>query len=640
MDQLLAPTSITVVGSVSHPSKPGAKTVQHLRDAGFPGELFACSTAADAPACDVAVVALPAVAVGDAIAELDDRVGQFVVYSSGFGEVGSTTLADPRLRRRLLGPNSVGYYSARGRAPVTFAKVFDGITDCAIGPGVALVSHSGAFGVRVVSAARQRGLHIGTFVATGNEDGWDVPEVIRGLVQSPRHRPRVLVLYLEGARDGVRLMSALSAARDHDVRVVALVGGRSERAAEAARSHTAAVTPDHEVFVEVLRSYQVRVVDSDRALVEGAIALATTASLPHRPRLGILSGSGGAGVVLTDLLDGVGARMPELSVDLCARLASLLPAFASTQNPVDVTASVIGNPDLMSRCRSEMIESGELDCLVTIGRIDHAEVGDHSGIPSIAALLDGDTATLAPLIERGASVVGDLQGAATAVGLLAQPYPSFVRRTLPPVSEALDEISDAATSLDIVRAAGVEVAPWRFVHDTEEARRAGDELGWPVVLKANVTAGTHKRAAGAVVVGVTADDVAEHMQHLSTLGHGVIVARQFARSTEFFVGVRHDPMFGVVVSVGLGGSDVELIRRVVSVPGDLSADMIDRRLDDSVLPGDRNATERSLLADAAVALADHLSRTGLHTIECNPLVRIADRLVALDARALPRRHDQ
>jgi acetyltransferase len=129
------------------------------------------------------------------------------------------------------------------------------------------------------------------------------------------------------------------------------------------------------------------------------------------------------------------------------------------------------------------------------------------------------------------------------------------------------------------------------------------------------------------------------MRHLSELGRGVIVARQFARSTEFFVGVRHDPMFGVVVSVGLGGSDIELIRRVVSVPGDLTTDVIDQLLAESVLPGDGNATERSLLATGALALADHLSRTGLHTIECNPLVRIADRLVALDARALPRRHE-
>lgn len=639
LSRLLRPERVAIVGSVSAPDRMGARTARHLAEAGFAGEVEAVSDAGElAPGpIDVAVVAVPARAVPDVLGRLAGRAEHAIVYSSGFGEAGGTALRGIDAPA-LVGPNTVGVYWAPARAVLTFAQAFDDLVDCRTGRGVALVSQSGAFGARVVRAARHRGLVIDGFVATGNEDRLTAADALAGLVALETDRPRAVGLYLESVRDGAALAHGLALAAEHDVHVVVLVGGRTAAGADAAHSHTAAVSPDHAVLDELVRLHGGATVRSDRELVDALVALAHHDPVAGR-RVAVVTGSGGAGVVAADLLAAHGARVPPLGAATRSALAARLPSYAAVANPVDVTAQAIADTTVVGDVVADLAASGDVDAVLVVARGPQAESLRRRGgdVPVVVALLDGEDRTVAGLVEEGVVALGDLEaGVRATVALLRDDVPLAARST--PVVAARDDgaapAGDQLTSLRAVEQAGVPVAPWVVARSAQEARDAVARLGAPVVVKANVGAAVHKAAAGAIRLDLTTPDaVAAAFAAMGT--PEVVVARQLRGGPELFAGVRRDPVFGLVVVAGLGGGAMELLDRTVSLPADASLRWLTRRVHDVVFGGaERWTTLAEQLAAAARRLVELAARTGADLAECNPLIPGDDGLVALDARLL------
>ncbi|MEU1951111.1 acetate--CoA ligase family protein [Nocardia rhamnosiphila] len=640
LTRLLSPRSIAVVGATSKPTGLGSRTLAHLRDAGFSGAVVTPS--ADEPLreeVDVALISVPAAAVPAVLDSVDGLARFAVVYSSGFEEVGATA---PRTSRGtiLIGPNTVGLYYAPARAVLTFAQAFDTLVDCRHGSGAFLVSQSGAFGARVVSAAARYGFHLDGFAGTGNEAQLDACTLARGVLAAAR--PRVLMLYLEGLRDTYALEALLADARDAGVPVVCLLGGRSAAGATAAASHTAAVSADAAVTSEVFRAYGAVLVGSDRDLVVSALGLALLGPVRGR-RIGIVTGSGGAGVVASDILGAAGTSVPALSPATRQELAQHLPAIASTANPVDVTAQTIGDDETLGRVCHILRASGEVDAVLVVGRENQAAaVGAVAGaaIPTVLATLDREPRTVRPLIENGHVVLPDLDTAcralSAATGHDTGPWtrPRLLRPA--PARPALPDEPRASDSLRLVAEAGVEVAPWQPAHTPEAAERIGTELGWPVVLKSDVAAGVHKARAGGVALDIDRPTVRRTAEELLAGSGTVIVARQLRCSLELFVGIRQDPRWGPVVSAGLGGAHIELLNRTVALPVFLGEEHLAERLDEVLfarVPG-RYDEVAPALARVATRLAGLAARTGAALVECNPLGWHDGRPVALDARVV------
>src|SRR4030095_11768240 len=139
-----------------------------------------------------------------------------VMFSSGFAETGAEGRAmQTELARRcaaggmkLLGPNSLGMFNVRAGLYSTFSSYFDPLWP-RTGP-VGIASQTGALGTYFLALAVERGLGFSHFVATGNEADVDVAACVEWLADDPQ--TGVIMIYLEGCRDGARLRAALARA--------------------------------------------------------------------------------------------------------------------------------------------------------------------------------------------------------------------------------------------------------------------------------------------------------------------------------------------------------------------------------------------------------------------------------------------
>lgn len=636
---LLSPQCVAVIGGTSRESGLGSRTLRHLRDARFAGEILTPDPREGLDRdVDVALLCVPAAATQQVLDRIDGRARFAVVFASGFEETGDAALTTSR-GTTLIGPNTVGLYHAPDRALLTFAQAFDTLVDCRHGSGAFLVSQSGAFGARLVTASARYGFHLDGFVGSGNETQLDACTLARGVLAAAS--ARVLLLYLEGIRDARALEAVLADAFTRDVPVVCLLGGLSEAGSAAAASHTAAVSSDTAVTRELFAAYGAQLVRSDRELVLVGLGLSLLGRGGGR-RVGVVTGSGGAGVVAADLLSSRGLTLPALSTALQERLMAHLPPIASPRNPVDITASAIGDDATVEKVSTVLRESGEVDLLLFIGRESQAPAaGAVTGapLPAVVACLDREPATVKPRIEAGEVVMPDLDAACQALAACAAPadtltQPPAAPATAPPAPLMSDPT--ASESLALVAGAGVAVAPWDRAQVAADVQEIGQRLGWPVVLKSDVPAGVHKARAGGVRLDVTESTFAEAGAALLSGGGGMIVARQLRTSLELFAGVRRDGQWGLVVSAGLGGANVELLARTVAMPAGLGETHFAARLQAELfarVPG-RYEGMADRLAAVAYRLVQLAERSGAVLVECNPLGVLDDQLIALDARVL------
>ncbi len=110
----------------------------------------------------------------------------------------------------------------------------------------------------------------------------------------------------------------------------------------------------------------------------------------------------------------------------------------------------------------------------------------------------------------------------------------------------------------------------RLVENLTEAKRAANEIGYPVVLKAVADDLPHKSEFGLVEVGIADEAALERacatlQQRLSALGRGagLLVQEMVRDGVEMFAGISRDRDYGLSLAVGLGGVAIEVMRDVV-----------------------------------------------------------------------------
>lgn len=436
---LLAPASIAVVGASTDSGKVGGMPIRLLRSNGFPGAIYPVHrTAAEIqglPAyrsvadigrpVDLAIVAVPADACLATLDQLiEARVRAAVVFTSGFAETGAAgaalqaTLADGAARHgiALLGPNCLGAMNLRRSVYATFSPV---ALDGAPPPGdVALVSQSGAFGGYAFALARRSGLGLSSWITTGNEAGVQVADAIRWLVDDDD--TRVVLGYVEGARDLPRFEAALDAARAAGKPVALVKVGTTPAGARAARLHTGSDTGDDAAWNRLFDAYGVHRVPTLTALLR----LGTVLSRGRRPRfsdtsrltddgpsrqasipIAILTISGGVGIVMADRAAVHGLTMPPLPAGPAAALVAAVP-FACTENPIDLTGQVFAKADVLIATLHEVARCGTYGYAVVFlaaaGRVPGLWVRIQSSILALIAEPDA-----APLLFCG--VFDDVQ---------------------------------------------------------------------------------------------------------------------------------------------------------------------------------------------------------------------------------------
>jgi acyl-CoA synthetase (NDP forming) len=606
---LFAPRSIAVIGASPDLRKAGGRCVAFLRDFGYDGAVYpvnprrteiggyrAYARIADVPGpVDLAIVLIDAAAVPAVVAEAGEAgVRGVIVCSSGFGELGpdgarleaELVRVAEKYRLPVLGPNSLGLVDLEASLTATFSTAlsFDG--PLRSGP-IALVSQSGAMGAAIFGVAQTDGMvGVGGFVSTGNEAVLGVTDVLSHIGAGERFS--VLLGYVEGLDDGRRLVDGIRSMRAAGKDVVLLKVGRSDAGRAAARSHTGALAGRDEAWQAAFaRSGAIRA-DSPQSLLD----LGQVLVCPRRPRgdrVGVVSMSGGAGVLMTDRLVERGLRVAELDDANRRRIADALPGLPFVGNPLDF-GPVYTDPRAVVTAVRCMAETPDVDLILVFlglspnlaGMVEQplADIADDCGKPLVLAWLGGPVAGRQRLQALGVPAFPDPIRAADAAAALVQsarPLPahlpheaadSAVRtrlRTL--AADGVRELTERETKR-LLADHGIPVTADRPAHSRAEAERIAAAGPGPYAVKAEATDLVHKSDVGAVRLNVGPAEAADAYDAVVAAARGtgahvsgaVIAPMAPPGGVELLMGVRWDEQFGPLVLVGAGGVTSEVAR--------------------------------------------------------------------------------
>ncbi len=359
MDFFFNPRGIALVGATANTNKVGFSILKNL-SASFKGEIypvnprysdidgFKCyASVTEVPdPVDLAIVFVPAPMVPRIIRECAQRgIPGAMIQSAGFAEVGEKgkALQDElteiaRLTGiRIWGPNCMGLVDAiHGKV---FSFVSPAIWDEGLtGGSVSLVVQSGMLSAGFLIDLMTHGkMGISKACSIGNKADVDECDILEYLIEDPH--TGAIALYLESIPEGRRFLDICTRSGKP---IVALKGGRSLKGAQAAMSHTASLAGDREVVSGALAQAGVVEAADFGQMMDLARTLAMYPRVPGqgKSRIAVLTFSGAAGIVSTDLMDQEGLELADLSGDTIERLREIFPSWMPVSNPIDLWPAI------------------------------------------------------------------------------------------------------------------------------------------------------------------------------------------------------------------------------------------------------------------------------------------------------------
>ena len=616
---------------------------------------------------DLACILVSADKVGEAVADCGRAgVGAAIVFSSGFGEAGDggRELEDSVLRLareggvRLLGPNCQGLATFDG-APMlaTFSNAL-ALDRPDHGP-VAYVGQSGAIGGAVLDKARERAIGMSAWVSTGNQADLDVIKLSSAVLD--RCDTKVVLLYMEGLTSGQDFLRLARKAARLGKRIVMLHVGTSERGGSAVSSHTGAMLPPGRVLRTVAREHGVQVVDDVDQLLD--LAVAGCASHPTMGTRGaVVTSSGGGGIIAADRAAECGLSLPTLPQPAQERIGELVPAFAATANPVDVTTALfsgdlaqLGN-DFAEVCR-RVAEPAEVDVVLIVLTMIVGERAERlaAAIENLAGeigkpvhvawltSLGANRLGRARLISAGIPVYDTVSAAIRVISVEAATErdrltlmsgTETIGTTTGSVLPALDQ-RGPASAVAVLDAWGVPQPAWDFV--TSPARPVTGRVGDGMVRYAVKGVGPtlqHKTELNAVYLHVPHDEIELRCREIADgpagdLGlEGFLVQEMVRPGLEMLVSINRQPNgFPPLLVVGFGGVDAEVYADVVTATLPTSTELLRAMLTElrgAALLGEfRGRPARDI--DAFIDLVSNLCRgfaaqPDIREVELNPVM--------------------
>ncbi|PRZ42427.1 acyl-CoA synthetase (NDP forming) [Antricoccus suffuscus] len=679
---LFHPRSIAIVGISGKEVSLTSRPLQYLLRSEFAGALYPVnpnyeelrglkcypSLASIGAPVDLVLSMVPAAGVVDVVRQAGEVAAKaVVVFASGFAEIGpdgaalQQELAEAARAAnvRVLGPNCQGVINNE----TGLIGTFTGAADRPLPPpsGVAYVGQSGAIGGSVLDLSTEMGLGLTAWASTGNQADLSLVEVATALLDDDG--VRVVLLYAEGITDGASFVALAAKAHSRGKRLVMLRSGRSSVGRKAAASHTGAMLGDDISLVLTAQAYGVILVDDVDELLAVGAALASTTPMVGR-RVGIVTTSGGAGILAADHFELNGIGVPELAEVTQTALEIDVPDFGATSNPVDVTAQILNKPNGTAAfgevCKTvARDESVDAVCVVLTmvtgergARLADAvvEASRTAGKPVFVSWLAGREQTTegrAVYREHGFPVFASVGDVARTIGHIAPTANDLGVRAVKSAREpegnagelrALTEACAAgdAESEDLLDALGIARPRSVLARNAAEAAQAAAEMGGQVVLKVHAPDLAHKSDVGGVVLGVAAEDSGVEYDRLMGIAAangidaaGVLVQEMIPTGVELIVGATSTgDGFPATVTVGIGGVTTEIYQDVISQIAPVTAEVARRMLEKlrgwPLLDGFRGAPVADIesAVDAIVAVGRLIEQFADRVIEfeINPLI--------------------
>lgn len=681
IDDILSPRNIAIVGASDNPLRIGGRPLSTLLKHEFDGGIFPVNPTRDQvqgrksyrslseipETPDFVLIAVPAAGVNDVLREAV-RCGSrtALIFSAGFAEAGPEGERRQEEMRsvsresgiRILGPNCIGSFNPHRNFYPTFSTAMDWF---GTKPGdISIASQSGAIGTHIYTLMGKRGLACSHLVTTGNEVDVHVTEVIRMLVRD--NRTQTIIGYAEAFRDGPMLIETLQEAREARKPVILLKSGRSTVGAQAIGSHTASLAGDDAVVDAVLRQYGAYRASSVDELID--LAAATTPRVfPTGRRIGIITPSGGGGIMMADAAEQEGLDVAEMPADAQAEIKAEIP-FASAVNPIDLSAQISNQLDSLPAMVRTMITKGGYDSLAGFWTTmpNHPDMGAKLREALFASRegrapilfpqsMIASAETLRDYQDNGFPAYEDMDGPIHAVAVMTYFGESFAARP----EERPDTISVPVPDGDIgeyegkkiLITAGLAMAQDILVRDRQAARDAVCQLG-PAAMKIASPDIAHKSDIGGVALSVTPelaegtfDTIMKNVSEKAPQARvdGVIISPMVTGGVELILGGRVDPVFGPMVLIGMGGIFTEVMKdmqiRHAPFGPQTARDMVEKLHCLPLLKGVRGTepVDLNALCEAISIFSRVFSELAdaFDSVEINPLLARADGPIGLDA---------
>ncbi|HLI22353.1 MAG TPA: acetate--CoA ligase family protein [Stellaceae bacterium] len=685
--RLLRPRSVAIVGASPDAGSIGFNALENLLRAGYQGEIHLVSRSRkeingrpcvpsidDLPlGVDAVVLVVPEAVVVDSVAACARRqAGSAVVFASGFAEVGAEGKAkQDRIREiaresgvLVLGPNCIGLRNFAGNNALTFEPVTEPAPT--ITEGAAVIAQSGAMTSNLKLALFAKGVPVTCAISTGNEAVLGVEDFLADCLDQPGNR--VFALFIEQVRRPAVFLDLVRRARREGKPIVLLHPGRTAIARETAKSHTGAFAGDYQTMRAILTHEGVVLVDTMDELFDTTTLLARWPEPSPLP-VGAISNSGAFRGISLDMAADIGLELAALTAETKAKLKAMLPAYATIDNPLDITTVGLAQPQVFGNTAQAVLDDPGVGGLVLAfipGAPEFQMVRCRSLLPAIehatkpvAFSMFGDETKLIEefprtLRERNVPLFRSPDRALRAMAHVSAYGRARMRAAVSPKTLAQSVTIAERGPIAEYRAKaylkelGIAVPAGSLVMNVDHACAVAEAIGYPVVLKAQSPALLHKSDAGGVIVGIkdaaalrTAwpvlhENVARAKPCLAL--DGVLVEAMAKPGVELIVGARRDPEWGPVLMIGLGGIWTEALKDVALLSADLGDDEIIEALarlkGAALLDGLRGAppSDKRAVAQVAASLGALMRATpDLLDIEINPLMVYPSGAIALDA---------
>lgn len=662
LDSIFRPKSVTVVGASTNPAKLGYQILENIIKAEFEGKIFPLNpkaetilglncindTASLPEGVDLAVVIIPAGAVPGTLDKLGERgVKAAIVITGGFAEAGDDgerlqeQLADIAAERniRVIGPNCQGvnyaYHNLCASWPLITLK-----------GDMAIISQSGTVGAALIDWASEERIGFSAFVSMGNRADVDEAELIDYFSDDPN--TRVITLYIEGVKNPEKFQNALQNCKKP---IVIFKAGRTARGKIAAESHTKSLAGRDEIYNALFKKYGVvRALDIEE-LYDYSKALAYFPEPPGN-RMLIVTSSGGAAIIAIDVAEELGFSVDPMKPEAAEKISRVIPPHCITVNPIDLT----GDADAaMFKKVMDMAEK-DYDIIMPIfgdpvpGAVDIVSPKKCH----LVAYLGGAEVEREERVKMGERKIAVFPTPERAVKA-ASAYLKLGKTRKREDTLAHGEMVPAGSMLTPVDAFAllerydIPVSPYFKVNSSGEAKKFGESLGFPVVLKVNSKEVIHKSDEDGVVLNISSQ---EHLEkEFNSLVNrfdkrgvdrdGVLIAKQMPQGVEVMFGVTKDEQFGHALAFGLGGIFVEVLKDIAFRMLPLSKDEVKEMIQDlkckMILDGLRGKPPGDV--EAISDLGERISRLIadnplISELDLNPVFVYEKGLCVLDARVI------
>ena len=686
LKEIMSPKSIAIVGASDNKARIGGRPLAHMIEQKFSGGIFpinpnrdsvqgikAYSTLLDVKEdLDFILVAVPSQIVVSVLEQaVIKKAKTALIFSSGFSEIGGQgEIYQNQIKKiskesglRVIGPNCLGLFNSATNFYPTFTSTIDRATPRP--GGISIASQSGAYGSHIYMVAHQRGLGIRYWMTTGNEVDLSVGETIQLMAEDPDVHS--IMAYAESVKDGEQFTKALDTARSEKKPVIFMKVGRSEVGAAAANSHTASLAGEDAIYDEVLKAHGAYRVRSTEEMLD--VAYATKPRIfPAGKNLGLVTISGGGGVLMADAASDEGLTVGPMPQDAQDKLKKLVP-FASPMNPVDVTAQFFNDLSIVPKFTDLMLSRGGYDAL--IGFWTSVAGSPLLSKPLLSSLKQAMTGYEDKLFincmvapeeivktyeNEGFLCIEDPTRAVVAMSALMFFGEKFnintIKQNFKKDSYVINLPRKKLNEIDcseILRRANLPIVESSRIEKIDDLSPIFENDNNKYVMKILSSDIQHKTDVGGVILNIENIEQAKEAFNKihknvkekapKAIIEGIMISPMIKDGFECILGAKIDPVFGPIVMFGLGGIYTEVMKDISFAEAPLSTKKAEKMIlslkSKDIFYGARGQSSVDIksLITAIVNLSNLIAANSdqIDQVEMNPILVSQNNVVALDA---------